>query len=137
LDSDDRSGVECDPTADDRVRPPSQEAPPDHQAGWRVVELQEEGIAYFVVKDDTDRVQVTIGNAGGVFWAVPAAGAMAKVSLPSWRLSIPADALPTQVYGSADFSLVLFDHGGDAVWSVEFLREAAGLDARPFPRRTR
>jgi hypothetical protein len=96
---------------------------------WRVIESREEDIAYFVVKDEAGRVQVTIGNAGGVFWALPAAGALAKVSLPSWRLRIPADALPTEVYGSADFSLVLFDHGGDAVWSVEFVSASAGSHA--------
>ncbi len=127
--SDDSSCVELDPGAEDGARLSSADRPAGHSRRWRVIESREEDIAYFVVKDEAGRVQVTIGNAGGVFWALPAAGALAKVSLPSWRLRIPADALPTEVYGSADFSLVLFDHGGDAVWSVEFVSAAAGPHA--------
>jgi hypothetical protein len=129
LHSDDTAGIDRDAGAERDARQPSPDRPALDHAGWRVIEFQEEGIAYFVVQDDAGRAQVTIGSAGGVFWAVPAAGALAKVSLPSWPLRISPDALPTQVHASADFTLMLFDHGGDAVWSVEFRRAPAGLRA--------
>lgn len=86
---------------------------------WRLYGFQRDGITYYQVNDLAGRVQVIIGNADDVFWALPAGESPARVSVPSQRVPTPENASRTVVYRGASFSLVLYGKGTAAVWSIE------------------
>jgi hypothetical protein len=86
---------------------------------WLLYGFQRDGITYYQINDLAGRVQVIIGSADDVFWVLPAGESTAKVSLPTQRVAIAANASRSEVYRSAAFSLVLYGSGADAVWSVE------------------
>lgn len=86
---------------------------------WRLYGFQRDGISYFQVNDLAGRVQVIIGNADDAFWVLPAGESRARVSLPSQRVQPAMNAARAEVYRDARFSLVLYGHGAEAVWSVE------------------
>lgn len=86
---------------------------------WRLYGFQRDGISYFQVNDLAGRVEIIIGNADGVFWTLPAGERPSRVSMPGQRLQLPAGMGQTEVYRGAAFSLMLYGHGADAVWSVE------------------
>lgn len=88
-------------------------------ANWLVYGFEREGITYFQVNDLAGRVHVIIGNADGAFWVLPAGDVAAKVSLPAQRIKPPGNARRSEVYRGAEFSLVHYGNGSDAVWSVE------------------
>lgn len=88
-------------------------------ANWLVYGFEREGITYFQVNDLAGRVHVIIGNADDAFWVLPAGDVAAKVSLPAQRIQPPGNARRSEVYRGAEFSLVLYGNGSDAVWSVE------------------
>lgn len=88
-------------------------------ANWLVYGFEREGITYFQVNDLAGRVHVIIGNADDAFWVLPAGDVAAKVSLPAQRIQPPGNARRSEVYRGAEFSLVRYGNGSDAVWSVE------------------
>jgi hypothetical protein len=87
--------------------------------GWRLYGFQRDGITYYQVNDLAGRVQLIIGNADDVFWVLPAGESLARVSLPSQHVQPATNAARVEVYRDARFSLVLYGHGAEAVWSVE------------------
>lgn len=88
-------------------------------SNWLVYGFEREGITYYQVNDLAGRVHVIIGNADGVFWALPAGDVPARVSLPTLRVQPPRGARRSEVYRGPRFSLALYGSGTDAVWSVE------------------
>lgn len=86
---------------------------------WHVYGFTRDGISYFQVNDFVGRVQVIIGNVDDAFWTLPAGERSASVSLPRQRVRPPANAARAEIYRGSRFSLVLYGHGNDAVWSVE------------------
>ncbi|MCF7749832.1 hypothetical protein KQ945_03655 [Bacillus subtilis subsp. subtilis] len=86
---------------------------------WLLYGFQRDGISYFQVNDLAGRVQLIVGNADDVFWTLPAGESPVSVSLPSQRIQASANASRVEVYRGSRFSLVLYGHGADAVWSVE------------------
>jgi len=86
---------------------------------WQVYGFQRDGITYFQVNDLTGQVKLIVGTLDNVFWTLPAGKSPAKTSLPSQRLVIPANAPRQVVYRRAEFSLVVYGKGADAIWSVE------------------
>ncbi len=90
-----------------------------HDPAWQVYGFQRDGISYFQVNDLAGRVQVIIGNAGGVFWALPAGKAQIPVSLPGQPLPVPDNAIRSLVYRGNGFVLVRYSAGTSAVWAIE------------------
>jgi hypothetical protein len=86
---------------------------------WRLYGFQRDGISYYQINDLAGRVQVIIGSADDVFWVLPAGESTAKVSLPTQHVQLPAGVTRSLVYRGAEFSLVLYGSGTNAVWSVE------------------
>lgn len=86
---------------------------------WRLYGFQRDGISYYQINDLAGRVQVIIGNADDVFWALPAGESPARVSVPSQRVQAPANASRSVIYRGATFSLVLYGKGATGVWSIE------------------
>ncbi len=86
---------------------------------WKVYAFRRDGIAYYQVNDLNGNVHVIIGNADGVFWALPVGERAAQTSLPSWRLKIPSTWGGVDVYVGQEFTLARFGKGNEAVWSVE------------------
>lgn len=88
---------------------------------WKVYQFDRDGITYLQVHDRNDNVHAVIGRLDDVFWALPAGKPSARTSLPSWRLKISEDAIPTVVYVDGDFSLVHYVDDVSSVWSVELI----------------
>lgn len=86
---------------------------------WRLYGFQRDGISYYQINDLAGRVQVIIGSADDVFWVLPAGESTAKVSLPTQHVQLPTGVTRSLVYRGAEFSLVLYGSGVNAVWSVE------------------
>ncbi|WP_448672830.1 hypothetical protein [Stenotrophomonas riyadhensis] len=86
---------------------------------WQVYGFQRDGISYFQVNDLAGRVQVIIGSAGGVFWALPAGKAQIPVSLPGQPLPMPDNAIRSLVYRGNGFVLVRYSAGTSVVWAIE------------------
>ncbi|WP_141058758.1 hypothetical protein [Stenotrophomonas rhizophila] len=86
---------------------------------WRLYGFQRDGISYYQINDLAGRVQVIIGSADDVFWVLPAGESTAKVSLPTQHVQLPTGVTRSLVYMGAEFSLVLYGSGANAVWSVE------------------
>ncbi|WP_411850511.1 hypothetical protein ACLB90_16680 [Stenotrophomonas sp. LGBM10] len=86
---------------------------------WLVYGFERDGIAYYQVNDLAGQVRVIVGHAGDQFWTLPAGRIAARTSLPSRRLAVPAAAVRYVVYQQADFALVVYGDGANAVWSVE------------------
>ena len=86
---------------------------------WLVYGFEREGITYYQVNDLSGRVILIVGNADEEFWTLPAGKSPARVSLPSHRLVVPEGAIRHVVFRRAEFSLVVYGEGSDAVWSIE------------------
>lgn len=86
---------------------------------WKAYRFERDGIRYYQVNDLNDNVHVVIGRVGDIMWALPAGKPSARTSLPSWRLKISEEAVPTIVYLDEDVSLIHFQDGINTIWSVE------------------
>lgn len=86
---------------------------------WKVFRFERDGITYFQINDVNDNVHAVIGKLDDVFWALPAGKPFARTSLPSWRLKLSVDAVPTLVYADDDITLVHYLDEASSVWSVE------------------
>lgn len=86
---------------------------------WQVYGFQRDGISYFQVNDLAGRVQLIIGNAGGVFWVLPAGDVRLPVSLPGQSLPVPGNAIRSLVYRGNGFVLVRYSAGTSVVWAIE------------------
>lgn len=86
---------------------------------WRLYGFQRDGISYYQINDLAGRVQVIIGNADDVFWALPAGESPARVSVPTQRVAAPTNTVRSVIYRGTTFSLVLYGKGAAAVWAIE------------------
>lgn len=86
---------------------------------WKVYRFVRDGITYIQVNDLNDNVHAIIGKMDDVFWALPAGKPSARTSLPSWRLKISDDAIPSLVYADDEISLVHYLDETSSVWSVD------------------
>lgn len=90
-----------------------------HDPNWVVYGFERDGISYYQVNDLAGRVHVVVGRAGDTFWALPAGDVPFRASLPSRRVSLPEGATRSVVLRQPAFSILRYEVGGDAVWSIE------------------
>lgn len=88
-------------------------------AGWRIHAFERDGITYYQINDAVGSVHAILGTLDGVFWTLPIGSSPHLVSVPGRRLPSPAGAQGSVVYRGSAFSLVLYEQGGDRIWSVE------------------
>ncbi len=86
---------------------------------WKAYRFDRDGIRYYQVNDRNDNVHVVVGKVDEIMWALPAGKPSARTSLPSWRLKISEEAVPTLVYSDEEISLIHYQDGSNTVWSVE------------------
>lgn len=86
---------------------------------WLVYGFERDGISYYQVNDLAGQVRVIVGKIDDQFFTLPAGKSPAQTSLPSQRLVVPGNAVRREVYRRAEFALVVYGEGNDAIWSVE------------------
>ncbi|WP_354282271.1 hypothetical protein [Stenotrophomonas sp. 2619] len=86
---------------------------------WLVYGFERDGISYYQVNDLAGQVRVIVGKIDDQFFTLPAGKSPARTSLPSQRLVVPSNAVRREVYRRAEFALVVYGEGNDAIWSVE------------------
>ncbi|WP_313425901.1 hypothetical protein [Stenotrophomonas rhizophila] len=86
---------------------------------WLVYGFERDGISYYQVNDLAGQVRVIVGKIDDQFFTLPAGKSPARTSLPSQRLVVPGNAVRREVYRRAEFALVVYGEGNDAIWSVE------------------
>ena len=86
---------------------------------WLVYGFERDGISYYQVNDLAGQVRVIVGKIDDQFFTLPAGKSPARTSLPSQRLFVPGNAVRREVYRRAEFALVVYGEGNDAIWSVE------------------
>lgn len=86
---------------------------------WRVYGFERDGISYYQVNDLAGQVRVIVGKIDDQFFTLPAGKSPARTSLPSQHLVVPGNAVRREVYRRAEFALVVYGEGNDAIWSVE------------------
>ena len=87
-------------------------------SAWRIYTFTRDGIAYYQVNDNADRVHFILAKAEDMFWRLPAGSASASILLPSMPRGLPP-AAPLYIYRDAEFALVLYDDAANQVWAVE------------------
>lgn len=87
--------------------------------GWWAREYLDDGIFHVEIRDATGCTQVIIANAAGLYWALPIGFPAARVSFPSWRLKLPDDALPSDIYECVDFVLVRYSNTREVLWFID------------------
>ncbi|WP_258317486.1 hypothetical protein [Stenotrophomonas rhizophila] len=86
---------------------------------WLVYGFERNGISYYQVNDLAGQVRVIVGKVDDQFFTLPAGKSPARTSLPSQRLVVPGNVVRREVYRRAEFALVAYGQGNDAIWSAE------------------
>lgn len=86
---------------------------------WRVYVFARDGFNYLQVNNDRGQVHVVIARAGQEFWALPSGELSARISLPSSLDRSLPDVVPSEIYRSGDFVLLLYPDPISNVWAIE------------------